>query len=73
MSETCGSKHTVHMHAEDGIQRKAVIVNNYVRIWCLSRDASKDEIRLEADCLQKSGYIKTCTRGVSHLKWNSEL
>lgn len=71
MSETCGGKHTVHIHTADAIQRKAVIVNNYVRY--LSLDASKDEMRLEADCLQESGYIKTCTRGVSHLKWNSEL
>lgn len=43
-----------HKHRQtDGIHTNAVAVDNYIRSLCLSQEASKDEIRPEADCLER--------------------
>ncbi len=47
--------------------------NNYERFMYLSLDALKDDIRLEADGVQKSEHINVHACIVGHLKWISKL
>lgn len=69
-AEALGRKHSL----TDGIHTKAVAVDNYIRSPCLSQEASKDEIRPGADCLERSCYIMSSTvRLFLLLERNSEL
>lgn len=69
-AEALGRKHS----STDGIHTKAVAVDNYIRSPCLSQEASKDEIRPGADCLERSCYVMSSTvRLFLLLQRNSEL
>lgn len=55
----------------DTLRSKVVTIYEYERLCYLSQDAVKDEIRLEADCLQRNDEFLSFGQVLSLVSLNS--